>query len=127
MVSAVQELDDVSAGLAAENPVLMLKGNNVEPRSVQEIGGFCISIDRLLLDLETHGRRIVIGAAGIVHGSDAGLQPWTRHRNSPMQIMGEGGDAAAPRKMIADERNTTGVVSLSCFHAAVRQVHPLPA
>ena len=96
----------MSAGLTAKNPVLMLKGNNVEPRSVQEIGGFGITIDRLLLDLETHGRRIVIGAAGVVHGSDAGLQPGTRHRDRPMQIMGEGGDAAAARKVIADERNT---------------------
>ena len=63
----------MSASLTAKNPVLMLKGDNIEPRSVQRIGGFCISIDRLLLDLETYGRWIVIGAAGIVHGSDAGL------------------------------------------------------
>ena len=46
---ALQEFDDVSTGLTAENPVLVLKGNNVEPRSVQEIGGFGITIDRLLL------------------------------------------------------------------------------
>jgi hypothetical protein len=101
-----QELDYVSAGLTTENPVLMLEGNDIEPRGVQEIRGFSIRIDRLLRDLETHSRWIVIGAAGIVHGSDAGLQPRTRHCDSPMQIMSEGGDAAAPRKVIADERNT---------------------
>ena len=94
-------------GLAAKNPVLVLKGNNVEPRGVQGIGGICVRIDRLLLELETHGRRVVIGAAGIVHGSDASLQSGTSHRYSPMQIMRKGGDAAAPRKVIADERNTT--------------------
>ena len=111
---ALQELDDVSTGLTAENPVLMLQGNNVEPRSVQEIGGLRIAIDRLLLDLETHGRRIVIGAAGIVHGNDAGLQIRARCRDRPMQIMREGGNSAAARKMIADERNT-----LEWFHCIV--------
>jgi len=97
----------VRAGLAAKNPVLVLKGNNVESRGVQCIGGSSIGIDRLLLDLETHRRRVVIGAAGIVHGSDASLQSGPRHRYGPMQIMGESSDAAAPRKVIADERNAT--------------------
>ena len=96
----------MSASLAAENPVLVLKGDNIEPRSVQRIGGFCVSIDRLLLDLETHCRWIVIGAAGIVHGSDAGHQTRTRHCHGPMQIMSEGGDTAASWKVVADERNT---------------------
>ena len=114
MREAFQKLDDVSTGLAAENPILMLKANDVEPRCVQEIGGLRITVDRLVVDLEPHGRRIVIGAARIVHGNDTGLQIRPGCRNRPMQIMGEGGDAAAARKMIADEAQRAGVVSLHC-------------
>ena len=102
---ALQQLDDVSTGLTAENPILMLKANNVERRCVQEIGGLGITVDGLLSDLETHGCRIVIGAARIVHGNDAGLQIRPGCRDRPMQVMGEGGNTAAARKMIADERN----------------------
>ena len=41
---------------------------------VQEFGRLNIVVDRLVVDLEAHGRRIVIGAAGVRHGDDAGLQ-----------------------------------------------------
>jgi hypothetical protein len=101
----LQKLDDVSTGLAAENPILMLKANNVKRRCVQECGSLRIAVDGLVLDLEPHGRRIVIGTAGIVHGNDAGLQVRPGCRNRPMQVVGEGGDTAAAGKMIADERN----------------------
>ena len=96
----------MSTGFTAKNPVLVLKGNEVKPPSVQEISGLGIAIDRLLLDLEAHCRWIVIGAAGIVHGSDAGHQTRTRHCHGAMQIVSEGGDTAASWKVVADERNT---------------------
>src|SRR4029079_5273648 len=67
-----QELDDWPSSFAAKNPVLVLKGDNIESRSVQRIGGFCISIDCLLLDLEAHSRWIVIRADGVVHSHHPG-------------------------------------------------------
>ena len=96
----------LSAGLTAENPVLVLEANDVEALIVQELGGLDIFVDRFVVDLKAHGRRIVIGAAGIRHGDDAGLQIRASRRDRPMKIMGEGRDSAAARKMIADERNT---------------------
>ena len=100
-----QELDDIAAGLAAENSILVLKGDDVEARIVQKFGGLNIFVDHFVVNLKAHGRRIVIGAAGIGHGDDAGLQIRAIERDRPMQIVGEGCDAAAARKMIADECN----------------------
>ena len=57
------------------------------------------------MDLEEHCRRIVIGATGVRHRDDAGLQIRAIDRNRSMKIVGKGRDAAATRKMIADERN----------------------
>ena len=43
----LQELDDVCTGLTTENPILMLKANNVERRCVQECGSLNIAVDGL--------------------------------------------------------------------------------
>ena len=59
---ARQELDDIAAGLATENSVFVLKGDNVETCIVQEFGRPHIVADHLFADLEAHGRWIVIGA-----------------------------------------------------------------
>ena len=101
-----QKLDDIVAGLAAENSVFVLERNDVEICIVQELGGTNIIVDHLVADLESHGRRIVIGATGVRHGDDAGLQIRARCCDRPMKIMGKGRYSAAARKMIADERHT---------------------
>ena len=116
---AFQQLDDVSTSLAAENPILVLKANNVEPFSVQKISGSRIAIGRLLGDLEAHSPRVVITATGIVHSHHAGLQIRAGCRDRSMQIMGEGGDTAAARKMIADECNA--LEGLHCIVPRVRR------
>ncbi len=69
-----QELDDIPAGLAAKNSVLVLKANDVEALIVQKLGGLNIIVDRFVVDLKAHRWRIVIGAAGVRHGDDAGFQ-----------------------------------------------------
>ena len=51
---ARQELDDIAAGLAAEDSVLVLKADDVEARRVQELGGVNIVVDRFVVDLEAH-------------------------------------------------------------------------
>ena len=93
-------------GLAAENPVFVLKGNDVEARIVQELGRPHIVADHFVANLEAHSRGIVVGATRVRHGDDAGLEIRARRRDRPMQIVSKGSDSAATRKMIADERHT---------------------
>ena len=111
---ARQELDDIAAGLTTENPVLVLKGNDVEACIVQELGGLNIVADHFVANLEAHSRRIVVGATRVRHGDDAGLEVRASCRDRPMKIMGKGSNSAATRKMIADERHT-----LKQFHFVV--------
>ena len=102
----VQKLEDVCTSLATENPILVLKANDVELRGIQELCSLRIVLNAFVADLESHGRWIVIGTIGIVHGNHTGLQTGAGGRHRLMQIVGEGGDPATARKMIADERNT---------------------
>ncbi len=106
-----QQLRDIAAGRPAENSIFMLKGNDFEAGFVQERSPIHIFVDVLVLDRQVDGLRIVIGTTGIRHRHDAGLQIGTRHRHGPMKIVGEGRDAAAARKMVADE-----CYSLDRFH-----------
>ena len=100
---AREELDDIAAGLAAENSVFVLKADDVEARSVQEFGGADIVVDRLFADLEADARRIVVGLIEDRSLRRRGLETRARRRDRLMKIMGECRDAAAARKMIADE------------------------
>ena len=101
-----QELDNVAPGFTAENPVLVLEGSDIESSSVEDRGCLDIVADHFVANLEAHSRRIVVGATRIRHGDDAGLKIRARWCDRPVQIMGKGSDAAATRKMIADERHT---------------------
>ena len=102
---AGQQLEDVSAGLAAKNPVLVLQANDVEMPLVQKLGGLDVLRDRFVVDLEAHGRRIVVAVAGVRHRDDASLQLRANGRDRLMKVMGEGRDSAAAGQMIADEGN----------------------
>ena len=109
-----QELDDIAAGLAAENPVFVLKRNNVESCAVQELGRLDIIADRFVVNLEAHSRRIVIGAVRIRHSDDAGLKIRPGGRDRPVKILGKCRDAAQARKIVPDEGH-----ALKRFHLIV--------
>ena len=106
-----QKLGDIAAGLAAKNPVFMLKANNIVAGVVQELSRIKVVVDIFGWNFKAYGLRIVIGATWVCHRYDAGLKIGTGHRNRPMKVMGKGRDAAEARKMIADER-----YSLNRFH-----------
>ena len=53
-----QELEDVAAGLAAEDAVLVLHGHDVDRVDVEEVGGAPVGGDVALGDLEADPRRI---------------------------------------------------------------------
>ena len=69
------------------------------PAAVQELGGLNIIVDRFVVNLEAHSRGIVIGAVGLRHGDDTGLQIRSGGRDCSMKIMGECRYAATARKM----------------------------
>ena len=68
---ARKQLEDVSAGFAAENSEFVLQANDVEPASVQEGRGAHIVFNRVILDLQRDGSGIVIGLSVVVHCDDA--------------------------------------------------------
>jgi len=114
---AGQQLEDVAPGFTTENPVLMLKANDVESCIVQELGRLNIVADHVVANLEAHCLRIVIGATPVRHGNDASLQIRASCCDRPMKIMSKGSDSAATRKMIADERHT-----LKPFHSVISKL-----
>ena len=103
---AGQQLEDVSAGFAAKNPVFVLQANHVEVPVVQKLGGLDVLRDRFVVDLKAHGRRIVVGVARVRHRDDTCFQVRASGRDCPMNIMGKGRNSAATGKMITDERNS---------------------
>jgi hypothetical protein len=105
-----QKLDDIAAGFATKDSILMLEANNVKARTVQKISGSNVFVDRLVVDLKKHGSGIIVDAPGIRHRHHTGFQIQTIKRNRPMQIVGKGRDAAAARQVIADERNALELV-----------------
>src|SRR5688572_24948625 len=89
---AGQQLKDVSAGLAAKNPVFVLQANDVEMPLVQKLGGLHVLLDRFVVDLEAHGRRIVVAVASVRHRDDASFQFRANGRDRLMKVMGKGRD-----------------------------------
>ena len=71
---ARKQLENVSAGFAAENAEFVLQANDVEPAGVQEGRGAHIVFDRVILDLQGDRRGIVVGLPWSCHRDDAGLQ-----------------------------------------------------
>ena len=109
---ARQQLDDIAAGLAAENPVLVLEARDVVAGAVQELGRPHVVTDHVVADLEADGGGIRIATTGVRHGDDAGLEVRPGRGHRPMQVVGEGRDPATTRKVIADERHTLEQIHL---------------
>ena len=103
MVEARQQLEDMAAGLAAENSEFVLQANDVEPARVQEVRGADIFLDVAVPDLEDDRGGIVIALAVVGHRDDAGLEVRACNGYRLMQVSGEGGDTASARQRIADE------------------------
>src|SRR5690606_23872112 len=75
-------------------------------RSVEEFGRLQVVIDHVVAKLNPNGLRVYVGPAGIIHGDDAVIQIRPRLHDGSMEIVGECRDPTAPRRMVADERDT---------------------
>jgi hypothetical protein len=101
-----QQLNDIAAGDPAENSILMLQRDDIEPGSVEELGRLHIVIYHLVANLDAHGCRVVVDPAGLGHGYDAHVQIWARICDGYVEIVREGSDSTSARQVIADERDT---------------------
>jgi len=84
LLTCLRTLAENTAGLATENSVFVLKGDNVETCIVQKFGTLSIIVDHLFPDLKAYCRRIVIGATGVRHGDDASLKILVRCQDRSM-------------------------------------------
>ena len=71
---AGHQLGDIATGLPAENPVFVLKRYDVGISIIQEFGRLPIIVELFVVNLHTHGLRIVVAATGISHRNDRVLR-----------------------------------------------------
>ena len=94
---------DVAAVGSAEDAVLVLQAGDVHLVHVEELGGQPVVGQAGLVQLEADLLRVGVAAGHVVHdhGPEGGLGRLLRQRLP--QIGGERGDAAAPRRVVAEE------------------------
>jgi chaperonin GroES len=100
-----QQLQDVTPGFSAEDPVLVLDADDVDGVDVQEVRGATVRGDLALGDLEANTRRVGIAPAGIVHREDEALDLGTGRSDGPAQIGRESRDPAMTRQVVAEHRD----------------------
>ena len=98
-----QQADDVAAGRAAEDAVLMLQTDDVGVGEVQVVRRAQVTVKLLLLDLEPDFPRVVIPLGEIVHRHHeaVGTRKLGGHRRA--DVMRERGNPALARQIVADE------------------------
>ena len=103
------QAEDVAARRAAVDAVLVLERDDVGVREVQEVGRPEVAVQILLGDLEPDLRRVVVSFGAIVdrHDGALGLREPAGHRG--VHVVGEGGDPALAREIVADEGDLVGV------------------
>ena len=69
-----QQREDVAAGLAAEDPVLVLHAQDVDGVDVQEVRRAPVRGEVALGDLEADPRRVGVAPAGVVHGQHEAVE-----------------------------------------------------
>ena len=105
MRSSRSSVEDVAAGLAAEDPVLVLQRHDVDGVDVQEVRGAPVRGDVALGDLEAHARRV--GVALPRRRSSRARSSRLRQlpRDGAREVGRERRDAALPRQVIAEHRD----------------------
>ena len=93
----------MGTGLAAEDAVLVLHADDVDRVDVQKIGGAAVRGEVGLVDLETHPIRIGVAASDVVHRDDEAIEIGTRLADGVSEVGRERGDAALPRRVVAEQ------------------------
>ena len=100
-----QQADDMAAGRAAEDAVLVLEADDVGVGEIEEIGRPQVRVELLFLDLEPDFRRVVVTLGNVVDRHDEAIRAGILGGDRRAEVVGEGRDAALSRQVIADERD----------------------
>ena len=100
-----QKREQMTAGLSAEDPVLVLHGDHVDGVHVEEIGRARVRAVVAVGELEADALRIIVLVPPVVHGQHEAVEIGARGGDRIAQIGGECGDAALARQVIAEQRN----------------------
>jgi hypothetical protein len=98
-----QQREDVAAGWATEDAVLVLEDDKINSVDVQEVGGARIGFEVALGDLKTDARWVGIALLGVVDGNSKDVGFWGGSGEGFAEVGGEGGDAALSRQVVADD------------------------
>ena len=100
-----QEAEDMTARTPSEDPIFVLKADDVGIREVQEIGRAAIAVTVLLVDLEPNFGRVVVPFGTIVHRHDEAFRLVELAGHRVIHVVRECGDAALARQVVTDKCN----------------------
>jgi hypothetical protein len=105
-----QEHEDMAAGLAAEDSVLVLHAQDVDGIDVQEVRGTAVRRDVALADLEANPGRVCVTLARVVHRQREAVELGVLGGDRVAEIGRERSDSALPRQVIAEHRDLAHAV-----------------
>ena len=98
----VEQDQQMLAGRAAEDAVLMLDADGLRARTVDAPRGLDIVAGLVLVQLIGDSGGVVVSRTLIGHGVDVASQGRVGGGKSVVDVAGEGGDAAAARREVAN-------------------------
>ncbi len=99
----LEEGQQVAAGGPPVDAEFVLDAEDIGIVKVQEVGGAPVGIQILLVQFEAHAGRVVVGFDAVVHGPGVALRVGRGGGHRLAEVMREGGDAAEPREIAAQE------------------------
>ena len=97
-----EKMQDMAAGLAPKDSVLMLQRNDADAAGIDKLGCRPIGDEIGLRQLEPHPRRVAVMGLRIVHGYDKKIGARVLSNNRVAQISRERGNSTLSRNVVAD-------------------------
>src|SRR5579872_2358938 len=104
-----KQRQEVTSGLAAENPIFVLHGHDIDGVDVQKVRGAPVACHVGVRQLEANPVRIVVLTRTIVHRQNETIEVGTDQADRFAQIRGEGRDAALARQVVPEQRHAPQV------------------
>ena len=100
-----KQREDVAAGLAAEDSVLVLQAQDVDGIDVQEVRRTTVRREVALADLEADPVRVGVTLAGVVHREHEAVELGNSEASASPRSLVKRGDPALARQVIAEHRD----------------------